>query len=241
MRDQALTEKQQKFVIEYCVDLHCGNAARRAGYSERTADDMGSQLHCNPKIKAAIDERMADMAVAQGITTQKVLRKLFDIAFADPNELAQVRHVCCRHCWGENFEYQWTQAEFLKAVEASLKAAQPIPSNAGGMGFDATKDPNPACPNCHGEGLTISWLADTRKLTGQAKAVYAGTKMTKDGITILLRDQDKALAILAQHLGIVGNKVEVSGPGGGPVPVAEMSTEQLEKFIAAGIKGDDSK
>lgn len=37
----ALTEKQARFVAEYLVDLNATEAARRAGYSEKTAYAIG--------------------------------------------------------------------------------------------------------------------------------------------------------------------------------------------------------
>jgi hypothetical protein len=39
-----LTAKQQQFVREYLVDLNASDAARRAGYSKRTAEQQGYQL-----------------------------------------------------------------------------------------------------------------------------------------------------------------------------------------------------
>lgn len=39
-----LTAKQQRFTEEYLVDLNATQAARRAGYSARTAADIGRQL-----------------------------------------------------------------------------------------------------------------------------------------------------------------------------------------------------
>ena len=39
-----LTEKQKRFVQEYLVDLNATAAARRAGYSEKTADRIGPEL-----------------------------------------------------------------------------------------------------------------------------------------------------------------------------------------------------
>ena len=38
-----LTEKQQRFVDEYLIDLNATQAAIRAGYSAKTADQQGSR------------------------------------------------------------------------------------------------------------------------------------------------------------------------------------------------------
>ena len=39
-----LTEKQQRFVEEYLIDLNATQAAIRAGYSAKTADQQGSRM-----------------------------------------------------------------------------------------------------------------------------------------------------------------------------------------------------
>ena len=40
MNKRPLTDKQQRFVAEYLVDLNATQAAIRAGYSTKTADDI---------------------------------------------------------------------------------------------------------------------------------------------------------------------------------------------------------
>lgn len=53
-----LTPKQLAFVREYCVDMNATQAAARAGYSEKTANEQGSRLLAHVGVKAAIAERM---------------------------------------------------------------------------------------------------------------------------------------------------------------------------------------
>ncbi len=52
----ALTAKQARFVEEYLIDLNATQAAIRAGYSERTANQQGARLLVNVKVAAAIAE-----------------------------------------------------------------------------------------------------------------------------------------------------------------------------------------
>lgn len=49
-----LTEKQQRFVEEYLLDLNATQAAIRAGYSISTASEQGSRLLRNVKVQDAI-------------------------------------------------------------------------------------------------------------------------------------------------------------------------------------------
>jgi len=49
-----LTPKQQRFVDEYLIDCNATQAAIRAGYSERTANEQAARLLVNVSIKEAI-------------------------------------------------------------------------------------------------------------------------------------------------------------------------------------------
>lgn len=46
-----LTEKQQRFVDEYLIDLNATQAAIRAGYSVKTADAIGCENLTKPCLK----------------------------------------------------------------------------------------------------------------------------------------------------------------------------------------------
>src|SRR4030095_16301516 len=48
-----LTAKQERFIAEYLVDLNQKQAAIRAGYSERTAAKIASELMQKPHVRAA--------------------------------------------------------------------------------------------------------------------------------------------------------------------------------------------
>lgn len=58
----ALTDKQQRFVAEYLIDLNATQAAIRAGYSEKTARQVGSENLSKPDIGDAIAEARARVA-----------------------------------------------------------------------------------------------------------------------------------------------------------------------------------
>lgn len=51
---KTLTDKQRRFVEEYCLDLCATQAAIRAGYSRRSAKEQGYENLTQPHIKAAI-------------------------------------------------------------------------------------------------------------------------------------------------------------------------------------------
>lgn len=56
-----LTEKQRRFVDYYVETGNASEAARRAGYSEKTAGWIGQENLQKPTIKAAIDARLKDL------------------------------------------------------------------------------------------------------------------------------------------------------------------------------------
>jgi phage terminase small subunit len=60
-----LTAKQQLFVDEYLVDLNASAAARRAGYSEKTARAIGIENLTKPAIRAAVDAAMKNAVSAR--------------------------------------------------------------------------------------------------------------------------------------------------------------------------------
>lgn len=82
-----LNAKQSRFVEEYLVDLNASAAARRAGYSVKTADAIGRENLGKPAIAAAIAEAQAVRSKRTGITADRVLLELAKIAFFDPRSL----------------------------------------------------------------------------------------------------------------------------------------------------------
>ena len=79
----ALSNKQLRFVDEYLVDLNATQAARRAGYSQRTAKSSGSRLLKNPAIAHAVAQRQARIANHLFVTAERVVLEYARLAFAD--------------------------------------------------------------------------------------------------------------------------------------------------------------
>lgn len=222
----SLLPRRRLFVLEYLKDFNATQAARRAGYASSNPGQEGHRLLADPDVQAAINEAIENRAKAVGLEAEDVLRELVDVAFADPNEVIQFRRTCCRHCWGTDFGYQRTTTEMerdrashvadmqrrQREADLSDKQFEPTEFNeAGGVGFDARREPHEDCPECFGEGVGDVFAQDTRLLNGPAKKLYAGVKRTKDGFEIKLRDQDKAIELLGKHLGMFVDRVEHSG------------------------------
>lgn len=86
----ALTDKQQRFVEEYMVDLNATQAAIRSGYSVDTARSLGSENLSKPDIQEAIQKRKLELSESTGITAERILKEYAKIAFSDVRELYSV-------------------------------------------------------------------------------------------------------------------------------------------------------
>jgi phage terminase small subunit len=235
--------RQIRFVIALCdlgenTEGNATKAAIAAGYPPDSARQQGSRLLSYDYIQAAIKKREEELASAAGINPQWVLDQWRKIAEADPNEISQIRRVNCRCCYGISHKPQWTEREYESALNASLDSNGkiPFPELAGGLGFNKIREPNPECPECRGEGEENVLLTDSRKLSGAARRLYAGVKVTQHGIEIKMRDQDAAIANISKYLGMLIDRKEIAGPGGSPIPVGvsarDLTDDQLAAIIA---------
>lgn len=202
-----LTPKQQRFVEEYLVDCNATQAAIRAGYSEKTAEQVAYQLLQKTSVQQAISKARKAQQDRTEVTADRVLREAWSILTADARELVQVKVGSCRHCWGEGHRYQRTlseynhdHAEWLEK-RAAGKATEDF-EEQGGIGFDSLRQPHPDCPECGGDGYSRVAISDTRKISPSAAALYAGAEQTKYGLKIHMHDKVAAMEKLFKHLGL---------------------------------------
>jgi phage terminase small subunit len=73
-----LNSKQVRFVDEYCISHSAADAARKAGYSVKTAYAIGAENLRKPQIKAAIQARQAATALELGVTRKKLISELLE-------------------------------------------------------------------------------------------------------------------------------------------------------------------
>lgn len=79
----SLTPKQAAFCREYLIDLNASAAARRAGYSPKTADRVGHQNLKKLEIATEIQEAMQKRSERTQITADRVLTELARLAFSN--------------------------------------------------------------------------------------------------------------------------------------------------------------
>lgn len=75
----ALTDKQEMFCREYLIDLNATQAAIRAGYSAKTANEQGAQNLAKLSIQKRISDLKAERNEQIGIDAAYVLRRLVEI------------------------------------------------------------------------------------------------------------------------------------------------------------------
>jgi phage terminase small subunit len=207
--------KYERFSQELAQGRGQLEAYHLAGYRGGAAH--ASRLASNGKIVARVAELQKAGADKAEVTVAGVLMELWRIATADPRELVEHRIGCCRHCWGRDHRRQETPAERERRLVQWLKdqrAAEGKPleddfrefDEQGGLGFNATRAANPACPECFGEGVGRAVFKDTAEISPAAAALYGGVKVTKDGQEVRLQDKQGALAKVGQHLGMFAER-----------------------------------
>lgn len=199
----SLTPKQALFVQEYLVDLNATQAAIRAGYSQDTARAIGCENLTKPDIADAIASAQAERSARTEITQDMVLKELWAIASANPNDLIQYRRGACPKCWNDGPEVEeGLEGQAHGGALKRKRRAEVVVTN---------EDPNPDCQACAGEGMGRAYVPDTRALTGPAAKLYAGVKVTKEGLEVKMHDKVAALTQVGRHLGMFTDKVETNG------------------------------
>ena len=162
-----MTDKQERFCEEYMIDLNATQAAIRAGYSPKTANEQGSQLLAKLSIQNRIAQLQAEQSRRTGVSADRVVRELAKIAFVnaadliDPktaslksdvshDDLAAVQSVKVKTFGEDGLEQEVKLADKLRALDLLGKHL--------GMFNGASGD-------------TADQLADARKLLGGVYSV----------------------------------------------------------------------
>lgn len=127
-----LTEKQQRFVDEYLIDLNATQAAIRAGYSAKTADVQGSRMLGNVKVQQAISKAMAERSKRTGINQDRVVLELAKIALVKITDVvdskgrikdtATADDLACI----ESIKYKESESDTGSSVERGVKIASKL-------------------------------------------------------------------------------------------------------------------
>lgn len=186
-------------------------AAIDAGFSPKSAASQGSRLLKNVKVRQELDKRRTAILDKFQITTETTLAHIWGMATADVRELVEYRVGCCRYCHGKGNRYQRTAGEMERALAEHAKMEDAAIEKGkfatafdtqGGTGYDKRLPPNADCQECFGEGEGRPVFKDTSSITPAAAALYAGVKVTKEGMEIKTHSKIEALEKIAKHLGL---------------------------------------
>jgi len=86
---EGLTPQQRRFVEEYLTDLNATQAAIRAGYSKKSANEQGSRLLANASVARALSNRVKPLLEKYNITRERIVRELLYIGLSDIGEICE--------------------------------------------------------------------------------------------------------------------------------------------------------
>lgn len=82
-----MTKKQNRFIEEYLIDLNATQAAIRAGYSVKTADQQASRMLTNVKVQEAIAKAMAERSKRTGVNQDRIVLELAKLALVNMTDI----------------------------------------------------------------------------------------------------------------------------------------------------------
>ncbi|CZZ05406.1 TPA: terminase small subunit [Enterobacter hormaechei] len=234
--DIKLSAKVKRFIAEYLKDNNATAAAARAGYSD---PNYGRQLITNPNVAQAIAQQQKASIVRTLGGADEVLAQMWQLATFDANQLSQYRRGACRYCWGFGHQYQWRDmVEFEEKRLEATERDKREPVDVGGYGYDHTREPNPGCPRCNGDGIGQPYFADTRKLSPVAALAYSGVKLGKNGVEITAISRERMFEAVMKRLGLADSEfaqrlqqIEIDR--------RQLEIEKLRKELAGD--GDDDE
>ncbi len=127
-----LTEKQQRFVDEYLIDLNATQAAIRAGYSVKTANEQGARLLANVSVQQKIAQKMADRSKRTGVNQDRVVLELARIAFVKITDIigseGEIKSTATDDDLAciESVKYKGSESETSSSVEREVKISSKL-------------------------------------------------------------------------------------------------------------------
>lgn len=213
-----LSPHLQVFVASYLANRNQTMAYKEAfpTCTWNTARTEAQRIMALPEVAAAIGA--GQVALARNIewSAEEVMRRFGRMASANERDLVEIRVGACRFCHGKGHRYHYTPAEFERAEQEHAKLVELDKASGdfdpkGGVGYDRNAPPHPDCPECGGDGLARVVFKDSRELSDEAASLFAGAKVTKDGMEVKLHDRTAALVNVGKLLGAFKEGIKLEG------------------------------
>lgn len=249
----ALTPVEEKVAKGFVL---CNNATKAyidaTGFEGKrtTARHNAWEIVNRPHVLQRIRQYESAAAAATVIDYAAILdhdRQIVE-GYKHADEVSWREFVCCRYCHGVDHKYHWRDfEEYLRALQTANdenqrridtgKREMPLPKDDGGYGYDVQAEPNLFCPRCEGRGEARDMIADTTKLTGPARAIVKGIKVTNTGTEVLLHDIDKAKERLLRAGGYFASDAEgiakAAAAGAGAGAAAAVAAAERAKTMTS--------
>jgi phage terminase small subunit len=193
MTDRDITDKRDRFVAEYLVDLNATQAAIRSGYSAKTAYSQGQRLLKDVEVAAAITKAQAKRAERTEITQDRVLQELAKIGFSDIRKAVK---------WGSRL--------VERTADQILDAAEMLEEQPGGGALKRRRAGDDGSDAFY---VTTVEMVDSDDLDDATVAAVSEVSQTKEGVKLKMHDKLGALTQIGRHLGMFTDKTEVDMKG----------------------------
>lgn len=246
-----LSPKEEEFAQAVLKWLGNQSAAYRDVFDTSGMSDAAVWTHASNwanrvQVRARIDQLKKARVIDGNQLARDIIATAEAIVTGDRNELIDIRIGACRHCWGLNFlpmytpsEHRKLWADYAKDLQQHLDKPDYIPEppmpEDGGCGYKKSREPNPACPECDGEGVTYEQAKDSRKYSPTGRALYGGVKRTKNGLEIMMEDKTAWAEKVLRYVGASKTEVQLTGPGGGPVQSVSANFTTTDPTEAARL------
>lgn len=255
--ENGLTPRELSYCRQYLISYNRIQAAIDAGFPPFQANNASFLMMQRPHVRAYIDKMEREQHARFEITSDDILREHYKVLVADPNSLMEIRRIPCRYCWGENNQYQRTDQEMETDLASWELGRRGLPfsvvdpngntkttysawnrgkknlpfDDMGGVGYTTNKPPNEECTAnpCHGNGIMEYHIKDSRFLTSDGKALFAGFKVSKGSIEVLTRSKDASLDFLTKRFQLDKKAITEFDP-------ENMSDDELDAVLSARIK-----
>jgi len=239
MADSKLNMKQERFCIEFCKDFNAGAAARRSGYSLKTAYNIGWENVRKPEIK----DRIAELLKELSMKPDEIKKRLSDIARGDmgdyiiavptphtPKVKVGLESVISRLRNDMAFEDDYAMQANLSGEELDKHNKEQEYRRRQLIRYKLELERNPnASRIINGETVMIDepQLDIIALSRDKEKGKIKSFKQTKDGIHVELYPADGALANLAKVYAMFIDKSEVDIKG----KLEALTDAQLDELM----------